>query len=122
MADILVVEDNPQNRKLVRTLLELEGHQSIEATSASEARQRLAEGMPGMVLLDIQLPGEDGVTLLRSLRRDPATADLVVIAMTAYAMRGDRERLLHEGFDGYMSKPIDIQAFSDLLMKHVGAT
>lgn len=112
-ARILVVEDHPLNRKLVRDILEHRGHEIIEATSVAEGRERLREARPDLVLLDVHMPGGGGEILLAEIRSspDPALARLPVLAVTALAMRGDRERLLRAGFDGYFSKPIDTRRF-----------
>lgn len=109
MSRILVVEDNALNLQLVRDILEYRGHEVVSAASVPEARSRLIETRPDVVLLDIQLPGGGGETLLDEIRS--ATPDLPVIAVTALAMDGDRERLLKAGFDGYLSKPIDTRTF-----------
>lgn len=119
MTNILVVEDNQSNMKLVRTLLELEGHASIETGSVEEACAAIRTKRPDMVLVDIQLPGQNGMDLLRWIRQRQEFADLPVIAMTAYAMRGDRQRFLAEGFDGYISKPIDVKLFGERLQGHL---
>ena len=110
-ARILVVEDHPLNLRLVRDILEYRGHAVEAATSVEAARQALSGARPDLVLLDIQLPGGGGEALLREIRGSAALAGLPVIAVTALAMEGDRERLLHAGFDGYLSKPIDTRAF-----------
>jgi CheY-like chemotaxis protein len=110
-ARILVVEDNPLNLRLVRDILEYRGHEVVSAGSVPEARVRLAEAAPDLVLLDIQIPGGGGELLLREIRAHPELARRPVVAVTALAMDGDRERLLAAGFDGYLSKPIDTRAF-----------
>lgn len=110
-ARILVVEDNPLNLELVRDILEYRGHQIESAATVSEARQRLDASRPDLVLLDVQIPGGGGEALLREIRVNDALAGLAVIAVTALAMEGDRERLLGAGFDGYLSKPIDTKTF-----------
>jgi two-component system cell cycle response regulator DivK len=111
-ARILVVEDNPLNLQLVRDILEHGGHEIYAATSVQAARKTLEEAKPDIVLLDIQLPGGGGEKLLREIRASAVLADLPVIAVTALAMEGDRERLLSAGFDGYLSKPIDTRTFA----------
>lgn len=107
MKRVLLAEDNPMNRELIRDALEAAGCEIIEAASGEEALRKLREGPPHLVLLDVQMPGLDGYAVLDRLRADPQLARLPVIALTAYAMRGDRERALAAGFDGYVSKPID---------------
>ena len=106
-ARILVVEDNELNRQLLREVLTYHGFDVIEASDATEGWSRLEDQRPDLVLLDIQIPGGGGQTLLRAVREDPLLSTLPVVAVTAFAMRGDRERFLGEGFDGYLSKPLD---------------
>jgi CheY-like chemotaxis protein len=114
---VVVVEDNVRSRRLVRDLLALHGFDPVEAESAEDGLRALQEGPVDLVLLDIQLPGMDGETCLKALRGDPATAGLPVVAVTAYAMRGDEERLLAAGFDGYIAKPIDTRSFVPRLVE-----
>lgn len=121
MSAILVVEDNPQNMHLLRILLELEGHDVMAASSAQEARDALAKRRPDLLLVDIKMPGEDGVSLLRSIRADPGTQGLCMVAMTAHAIRGDQKRFLELGFDGYQSKPIDVRRFANQLQEYLKA-
>jgi two-component system cell cycle response regulator DivK len=109
---ILVVEDNVLNRRLVQVTLEARGHRILQAGSVEEARTALTEHYPDMVLLDVQIPGGGGHLLLEEIRRHPLGADLAVVAVTAQAMSGDRERLLASGFTGYISKPIDVRTFA----------
>ncbi|MBX3261848.1 MAG: response regulator [Labilithrix sp.] len=111
MSLILVVEDHPMNRLLVRDVLENRGHEIIEACSVGDAERALAARVPDLVLLDIQIPGGGGEAVLRSIRGSADTAHLPVVAVTAFAMAGDRARLLAAGFDGYVSKPIDTREF-----------
>ena len=113
---VVVVEDNVRSRRLVRDLLELNGFHPVEAESAEEGLAAVRETAPVLLLLDIQLPGMDGVAALRALREDPRTAGVPAIAVTAYAMRGDEERLLEAGFDAYIAKPIDTRAFVPRLL------
>src|SRR5579864_3633978 len=110
---ILVVEDNDKNLKLVRDLLQLRGYRVLEARTAEQGLRLAAERTPGIVLMDIQLPDLDGVSALKRLRADPVTAAVPVVALTAFAMKDDRERFLAAGFDGYIPKPIDIRALPD---------
>jgi two-component system, cell cycle response regulator DivK len=108
---ILIVEDNAKNLELVRDLLSVTGYRTLEATSAAEGIALAAAHHPDVVLMDVRLPDEDGVVALRRLRAEPLLASLPVVALTAFAMPEDRERLLAAGFDGYLSKPIEIRAF-----------
>lgn len=109
---VVVVEDNARSRRLVRDLLELHGFRPVEAESAEEGVAAARKELPALVLMDIQLPGMDGEAALRELRADPRTALIPVVALTAYAMRGDEERLLGAGFDAYLAKPIDTRTFA----------
>lgn len=104
---ILIVDDNPSNTKLLAFLLATKGYEVRTAANADEALARLATWKPRLILMDIQLPGMDGLTLTRQLKADPATSDIPIIAATAYAMKGDEERALAAGCDGYLTKPID---------------
>ena len=110
MATILIVEDSPDNMMLFRTVLTLKGHKIVGLSGGDELFATLAAGRPDLVLMDIQMPGKDGFTLLAELRASDFKA-LRVIALTAHAMAGDRDRALEAGFDGYISKPIDIKVF-----------
>ena len=110
---ILIVEDNERNMRLVRDLLEFKGYRTLEAENAARAIDLTRSERPDLVLLDVQLPDMDGITALGVIRGDPATAGTKVVALTAFAMAGDRERLLAAGFDAYLAKPIDVQAFPD---------
>ena len=106
---ILIVEDNEKNMKLARDVLQFNGFRTLEAATAEEGIALAAEHRPDLILMDIQLPGMDGVTALRRLRDDPATAAIKIVALTAFAMKDDRERFVGAGFDGYLSKPISIR-------------
>ncbi len=110
MAKILIVEDSPDNMMLFRTVLALKGHAIIGLAGGEELFPTLAAGRPDLVLMDIQMPGKDGFSLLAELRASEYQ-DLRVIALTAHAMAGDRDRTLEAGFDGYIAKPIDIKQF-----------
>ena len=104
---ILIVEDNARNLKLVRDVLEHAGYRTLEAATAEDGVALAREQRPDLVLMDLQLPGMDGVEALAPLRADPATAGIRVVALTAFAMKDDRERFLAAGFDGYLEKPIE---------------
>jgi two-component system cell cycle response regulator DivK len=106
---ILVVEDNEKNMKLFRDVLGATGYRTLEATNGGEAVELATEHAPDLVLMDIQMPDFDGVEALRRLRADDRTAAIPVLAVTAQAMQGDRERFLAEGFDGYLSKPVNVR-------------
>jgi CheY-like chemotaxis protein len=105
---ILVVEDNETNMKLVRDVLQAKGYSTLEATTGEDAVELARTLDPALVLMDVQLPGIDGVEALARLRQDERTASIPVLALTAQAMSGDRERFLEVGFDGYLSKPVDV--------------
>ena len=110
---ILIVEDNEKNLKLVRDVLQFRGYSTLEATTAEAGIRLATERMPDLILMDIQLPDMDGEAALTRLRAEPATADIPVVALTAQAMAGDRERLLAAGFAGYLAKPISVKDFPD---------
>lgn len=110
---VLIVDDNPINLELASLVLRAAGFQVATADGAEAAWRALAQDRPDVVLLDIQMPHVDGLVLLSQLRADPATAGLVIVAFTAYAMKGDRERLLAAGCDGYISKPIEVATFAE---------
>jgi CheY-like chemotaxis protein len=110
---ILVVEDNERNLKLLRDVLEYAGYEVRAAQTAEDGIAFAVSKPPDLVLMDLQLPGIDGMEALRRLREDPRTAGIPVVAVTAQAMRQDRERALAAGFDGYVEKPISVRAFLD---------
>ena len=112
---VLVVEDNEKSLKLTCALLRMRGYSVLAAGTGEEAIALARRGLPALVLMDVQLPDMDGSLALEQLRADPATASIPVAAVTAYAMKGDRERLLAMGFDGYVSKPINVATFVDEL-------
>lgn len=110
---ILVVEDNEMNMKLFRDVLLATGYLTLEATTGAEAVELATLRAPDLVLMDIQLAGDDGVHALRTLRADARTAGIPVLAVTAQAMQGDRDRFLAAGFDGYLSKPVNVRELLD---------
>jgi two-component system cell cycle response regulator DivK len=110
---VLVVEDNELNLELVEYLLEEAGFEIRRAMDADQARSELEQGAPDVILMDMQLPGTDGLTLVAEIRRNEAMSKVPIIALTAHAMRGDRERFLQGGCDGYIAKPIDVGKFVD---------
>ncbi len=122
MADelILVVEDNAKNMKLLRDVLRAIGYRTLEASTAGEALVLASEHGPALVLMDIRLPDMDGLEALRRLRSDELTASIRVLAITAQVMKGDRERLREAGFDGYLSKPLDIDELLVTVGQHCG--
>ncbi len=115
---ILVVEDNEKNMKLFRDVLLVKGYRTLEATSGQQAVELAAEHAPDLVLMDIQLPDIDGIEALRRLRADERTASTPVLAVTAQAMQGDRERFLAAGFDGYVSKPVNVGDLIGTVSQH----
>jgi CheY-like chemotaxis protein len=116
---ILVVDDNPQNLKLTRVILASEGYEVKTAVDAEDALRILESFAPRLILMDIQLPGMDGLELTRRIKADPRRRDTIVIALTAYAMKGDDERAFAAGCDGYMSKPIDTDALARVVAEHL---
>ena len=108
---ILIVEDNEKNRKLARDVLQVKGYRTIETETAEEGLKVAVEKHPALILIDIQLPGIDGITALKQLRADPMTKTIPVIAITASAMTYNRLTMMAEGFDGFQSKPISVKDF-----------
>lgn len=116
---VLVVDDHATNIKLLRFLLESRGMDVITARSAPEAERALEASSPRLVLMDVQLPGTDGLTLTRRLRADPRYADLKIVAVTAYAMARDEAAAREAGCDGFIAKPIDTRAVGELVERLV---
>jgi CheY-like chemotaxis protein len=110
---ILVVDDNDAGLLLARSVLELNGFRVDSAGSLKEVLERLNAGRPDLILMDIQLPGEDGLAVTRLLKADPVTASIPIVALTAHAMIGDRKQALAAGCSGYITKPIDTRTFGD---------
>ncbi len=110
MSKILIAEDNPVNRELLRELLEMRGHTVAEACDGEEALGMIEQSQPDLVLLDIGMPLLDGFGVIRKIRENPRFASMPVVAVTAYAMQGDREKILSSKFDGYLSKPVDARS------------
>jgi two-component system cell cycle response regulator DivK len=108
---ILIVEDNERNRKLVRDVLQVKGYQTVESETAEEGIRLAREHHPALVLMDIQLPGMDGMAALGHLRADPQTRAIPVMAVTASAMTHNRQQIMAAGFDAYQSKPINVKGF-----------
>jgi CheY-like chemotaxis protein len=108
---ILIIEDNEKNRKLARDVLQVKGYKTIESETAEDGLKLAMDKSPALVLMDIQLPGMDGITALKQLRANPQTKSVPVIAITASTMTNNRQAMLAEGFDGYQSKPISVKDF-----------
>jgi len=119
---ILVVEDNEKSMKLFRDVLRATGYQPLEAATGREAVELAAATIPALILMDIQLPDLDGVSALVRLRADDRTASIPVLAVTAQAMHGDRERLLAAGFEDYVSKPVNVVELVDTVRRHCDAS
>jgi len=119
---ILIVEDNDKNLKLARDVLQHDGFRTLEAETAAAAIALAEQHVPNLILMDIQLPDMDGVTALGRLREMEATTSIPIVALTAFAMAADRERLLAAGFDGYLAKPIDIHSFSNSVREYCEPT
>jgi two-component system, cell cycle response regulator DivK len=118
---ILVVDDNPANLRLLRLLLSAGSYEVRTAEGAEDALSVLAGFRPRLILMDLQMPGMDGFELTRLLKADPRTRDIVIVALTAYAMKGDEEKAREAGCDGYVSKPIDTRTLPDLVARHLAA-
>jgi CheY-like chemotaxis protein len=118
---ILVVDDNDAGAFLVSSVLELDGFVVDSADSSGEVLQRLKDRLPDLILMDVQLPGQDGLSLTRQLLADPATAGIPIVALTANAMPDDRERALAAGCIGYITKPIDTRTLSDQIRDYLPA-
>ena len=117
---ILIVEDNEKNLKLVRDVLQVKGFATAEAGTAEDGIKLAAERNPDLILMDIQLPGMNGIDALKVLRADPATAAIPVVAVTASVMQQDRKLITEAGFDGYVSKPINVREFLDTVRSTLG--
>ena len=114
---ILLIEDNAVNRRLAQFLLKSQGYEVWEVTSAPEAFAALKDRRPDLILMDIQLPGMDGLTATKQLKEDPATRDIPVLAVTSYAMKGDEAKAFEAGCSGYVTKPIDKKLFLETVAK-----
>ena len=117
MSLILIVEDNEKNLKLVRDVLQVKGYKTLDTTTAEEGIKVAVEKKPDLILMDIQLPGMNGIEALKVLRADPATSAIPVIAVTASVMQQDRTLITEAGFDAYVSKPISIKEFLEAVNK-----
>ena len=116
---VLIVDDNPTNAKLVAYLMSAQGYAVDVALDAEVALARIGVVRPHLILMDLQLPGIDGLELTRRLKADAVTREIVIIAVTAYAMKGDREKALAAGCDDYVTKPIDTRALPAVVARHV---
>lgn len=112
---ILIVDDHPTNLKLVADLLTMEGYEIFRSSDAEEAITLLSDILPDLILMDIALPGMDGLTLTRKLKSEERTKDLQIVALTSFAMKGDEERARMAGCDGYIAKPIDTRRFPGMI-------
>jgi CheY-like chemotaxis protein len=119
---ILVVDDNPVNLRLLRMLLRAEGYDVHTAVDAEDALEKLAKSTPRLILMDIQLPGMDGLDLARRLKADPATRSATIVAVTAYAMKGDERKMLDAGCDGYIAKPLDTRSLPAVIASYLHGT
>jgi two-component system, cell cycle response regulator DivK len=108
---ILIIEDNEKNRKLARDVLQVKGYKTIESETAEEGLELARNQSPALILMDIQLPGMDGITAMQQLKAEPKTQSISIIAITASAMTHSRQTMLAEGFDGYQTKPISLKDF-----------
>jgi CheY-like chemotaxis protein len=108
---ILIVEDDPKNLKLFRDLIQVSGYTTLEATDGKQGVELAREKKPDLILMDIQMPVMDGLEATKLLKNNDVTKDIPIVALTAYAMQGDEEKMREAGFDGYISKPIDVKGF-----------
>ncbi len=122
MKTILIVEDNEKNMKLVRDILRHNGHATIEAATGTDGVRQAMEQRPDLILMDIQLPAISGLEVTRWLKDDPALRHIAVIAITAYAMPGDEERIKAGGCEAYIPKPISIEVFLETIARYAGDT
>lgn len=117
--NVMVVEDNEKNRKLMRVILKAKGFNVIEATTGEEALGILKNQKPDIILMDIQLPGVDGLTLTKQIKADATCSVIPIIAVTAHAMKGDEQKILDAGCDGYISKPVNTQELPSIVEKYM---
>lgn len=116
---ILIVEDNEKNLKLFRSLLNSQGYETVEARDGEEGVRLAKDQKPDLILMDIQMPVVDGITATRILKENPETKDIPVMALTSYAMKGDRDRFLSEGFVEYIAKPIKVDEFLEVVRRYL---
>ena len=117
MSLILIVEDNEKNLKLVRDVLQVKGYETLEAGTAEDGLKIAREKKPALILMDIQLPGMNGIEALKALRAAPATAKIPVIAITASVMQQDRQQIMSAGFDGFIEKPVNLRGLLDTVQR-----
>ncbi|HEX9410781.1 MAG TPA: response regulator [Actinomycetota bacterium] len=117
---ILIVDDNEKNTKLARDVLRFAGYRTLEAASADEAITLADEHLPDVILMDIRLPGMDGIAAVDVLKGRARTRAIPVVALTSFAMKGDRERFIAAGFDGYLEKPISVKEFPEQVRSYLG--
>jgi len=117
---ILIVDDNQKNLKLIRDILQFKGFATVEAADGETAVELAKSNQPSLILMDVQLPGMDGRTAMKAIKANERTRNIPVVALTALAMRGTREELLADGFDDYISKPIEIKEVLKLVQKFLG--
>jgi CheY-like chemotaxis protein len=122
MSRVLIVDDNPTNLKLVAYLVKAQGYEVDTANDAVTARAAIAAQRPDVILMDLQLPDVDGLELTRQLKGDPATRDIRIVAVTAFAMKGDREKARAAGCDDYVTKPIDTRTLPEVIARHAART
>ena len=120
MSLILIVEDNEKNMKLVRDVLQVKGYETLEAGTGEDGVRLARARTPDLILMDIQLPGMNGIEALKALRAEPATASIPVIAITASVMQQDRQQIVNAGFDGFIEKPVNLRHLLDSVQKAVG--
>ena len=121
MSLVLIIEDNDKNLELVRDILQAKGYSTLEAGTAEGGLEIARRQKPDLVLMDIQLPGIDGIQALKALRANPKTAALPVVAITASVMKADREQIMRAGFDGFIEKPITVRSFLEAVEGALGA-
>lgn len=117
MTQVLIAEDNAVNRELLRELLETGGYEVLEACDGQEALQMIEHSQPDIFLLDIGMPVLDGFGVIRKIRENPCLAAMPILAITAYAMQGDRQKIMKAGFNGYLSKPVDARSLAEELKR-----
>ena len=116
---ILIVEDDPRNLKLIRDLLQIKGYTTLEATDGKQGVDMARAKMPDLILMDIQMPVMDGFEATSILKADPVTKSITIVALTAFAMQGDREKCMKSGFDDYITKPLDTRAFMTKIKEYL---